>query len=600
MKSLNPTLFFRMTLLVIFNLFVNNVVLLILSIFLLFVIDRKLNIVFAILFSIILFTNTVNYDFVPIGIVESEESNYYIVNKVFYKEKVYSNSLEIGDITVNKGTDSEKSTNKHDLKNNILFNCDSEFNTIYNIHIKKYINNRINNLNDNIKPYIKEIVLNEYNYDDLNGIGFGLAIYYLLILIKKHSKSLCVTLMLLYSIIFKFDIKFYLIIIDLLFSNFHISKLKILSIKILFCLMINKYLLYNYSILISLIIGLYNLSKYRNDRSIFVILESLLFSEIALIPLFLFKYLMHIRIILLVLSILYILFNYNENIILWIFNSFSNIYSITNISVRGKLTIASIILIVVIYKCFRINKQYIKIAVICLILLTPINNPFKHVTFIDVGQGDSILIHDYFNKHNVLIDTGSAYNYSKLKKRLLKEGIYKIDYLVITHDDTDHSGNIMSLIRDFKVDEVVKEGKDIHLNRDVLRYINIGKYDNDNDNSLIYLLNVDRFSMLFTGDVSSNVENKIFNCVHNRIDVLKVSHHGSKSATTKYFVGKLLPKFSIISTSGQYNHPSKDVVDNLIAYRSDIYITKEKGDISFYFLKVINFIKTGNFEFVII
>ena len=129
----------------------------------------------------------------------------------------------------------------------------------------------------------------------------------------------------------------------------------------------------------------------------------------------------------------------------------------------------------------------------------------------------------------------------------------------------------------------------------------MGTYDNDNDNSLIYLLNVNNLNFLFTGDISSNVEKVL---VHKYpsldIDVLKVSHHGSKTASFKLFLGEIMPEFAIISTSGQYGHPAEEVIENLNAYLVRIFNTKEDGDIEIYFTELYNIIKYRICDFVII
>ena len=62
-----------------------------------------------------------------------------------------------------------------------------------------------------------------------------------------------------------------------------------------------------------------------------------------------------------------------------------------------------------------------------LCILSPLNHPFLHVSFIDVGQGDATLIRDSLYSTCILIDTGSSYQYYSLKKTLFNEGIYRID-----------------------------------------------------------------------------------------------------------------------------------------------------------------------------
>ena len=147
-------------------------------------------------------------------------------------------------------------------------------------------------------------------------------------------------------------------------------------------------------------------------------------------------------------------------------------------------------------------------SLICLII-SPTNNPYRHITFIDVGQGDSAMIKNPFTHSCILIDTGSRFNYYKLKKFLFKEGIYKIDKLIITHDDSDHNGNIDNLLKDFEIDESVSKGRDIEYGNLLLKYYDLGVFDNDNDNSLVYSLYIDNLNFLFTGDISDIAEREL-------------------------------------------------------------------------------------------
>lgn len=210
-------------------------------------------------------------------------------------------------------------------------------------------------------------------------------------------------------------------------------------------------------------------------------------------------------------------------------------------------------------------------------------------------QGDSILIK---SKTNILIDTGSNYNYYKLKKELFNQGIYTIDYLIITHSDEDHSGNIEALKKDFKIKEFLEDGKDI-ISDIKLQYLYVDSYDDENDNSLVYYLYLNHLSFLFTGDISRAVENKLVNKYElGKINILKVSHHGSKSGSSPYFISKILPDYAIISTNGNYGHPHKETMETLDSYLVNILSTKESGTITFY-LSLINFIKT-NKEIIII
>ncbi|MBR4470577.1 MAG: hypothetical protein IKS54_04605 [Erysipelotrichaceae bacterium] len=129
----------------------------------------------------------------------------------------------------------------------------------------------------------------------------------------------------------------------------------------------------------------------------------------------------------------------------------------------------------------------------------------------------------------------------------------------------------------------------------------LNEYDNDNDNSLVYYLDVKGIDFLFTGDISSEAERDLVRRYGPlNIDILKVSHHGSKTATSPFFVSSVLPKIAVISTSGMYDHPSKEVLETLNRYMVRIFSTKESSTVTVYFTGLFSFVKTGKNEFVII
>ncbi|MBR5755792.1 MAG: MBL fold metallo-hydrolase, partial [Erysipelotrichaceae bacterium] len=235
-----------------------------------------------------------------------------------------------------------------------------------------------------------------------------------------------------------------------------------------------------------------------------------------------------------------------------------------------------------------------------LMILSPFNNPLIHVKFIDVGQGDSILIKYGMSRKNVLIDTGSVYNYSKLQKALNSEGIYSIDHLIISHDDSDHNGNVERLKRDYKIRNIIEYSYTFDYYGIHFENLPTGDHDNDNDDSLVYMINIDGLNFLFTGDISSRVESSLVrNCVLD-VDILKASHHGSKTSSSEFFISSIQPEYAVFSTSGQYGHPHKEVVETMEKYDVRCFDTSKDGSVSFYFSRVLDFVKTDKNEFVII
>ena len=164
----------------------------------------------------------------------------------------------------------------------------------------------------------------------------------------------------------------------------------------------------------------------------------------------------------------------------------------------------------------------------------------------------------------------------------------------------DHSGNLTNLQKDFKIRNIITEADDFRYKDIEFHSLPTGEYDNDNDNSLVYLLNVNGYRILFTGDISSSVEKQLIQRYGDfDIDIPKVSHHGSKTASSDYFISHIRPEYAFISSSGMYYHPHYQVLETLKRYGCRYFVTKEAGTIKICFTRVIDFIQTEKNEFVI-
>ena len=256
------------------------------------------------------------------------------------------------------------------------------------------------------------------------------------------------------------------------------------------------------------------------------------------------------------------------------------------------------------------NTKYIIILFLSLILHYNINNIINedYIEFINIGQGDSILIHS--NKENCLIDTGGS-SYSKyhisdiVTLPLLKDkGIRKINKMYLTHGDNDHLGEAINIIKNIRVDKVfINSNKTNYNEKQIYKYhSNIEKlkegvittcgnitlyqintsFSDENDSSLVLLGIFKNYTFLFMGDASINTEKYILNNYDLPIiDVLKVGHHGSETSTSKVFINTINPKYSIISVGkdNKYGHPNKEVLENL--KDSKVYRTNQDGSIMF-------------------
>ena len=264
---------------------------------------------------------------------------------------------------------------------------------------------------------------------------------------------------------------------------------------------------------------------------------------------------------------------------------------------------------------FLFNSKKIFLCLIILLLIIHSNSnilfPKKYVSYIDVNQGDSILIHS--NNKTTLIDTGGVVSFNNKKKKSLVKiktipflkslGIRSISSLIISHGDFDHCGEAINLVENFKVEKVIFNcGEFNDLEKELIKvldkkkikyyscidklddlcFLQTKEYENENDNSNVVYTEINNYKFLFMGDASITTEKEILDKYNlTDIDVLKVGHHGSKTSSGKEFINKINPKYSIISVgkNNRYGHPNKEVLNNLD--NSKIYRTDKDGSIMF-------------------
>ena len=287
------------------------------------------------------------------------------------------------------------------------------------------------------------------------------------------------------------------------------------------------------------------------------------------------------------------------------------------------------VLLVIIYYIFiflAIFKKRYYVFIVGLIIIHKCYiyfDPTFKISFLDVGQGDSIFIKFPYNKGNILIDTGGIISYKKEKwEERSKEysiadskiipylnslGLTKLDYLILSHGDIDHMGEAINLVNGFKVDKVIfnlgeynylelefikelekknilyyKNIEKLNIGNNILYFLGDNLYDNENDNSNVIYLNFSNIKIIFMGDAGTEVEEDILDKYDLKdIDILKVGHHGSKTSTSNKFIDKINPKYSIISVgkNNRYGHPNSEVLD--ILNNSSIYRTDRDGSIVF-------------------
>lgn len=232
------------------------------------------------------------------------------------------------------------------------------------------------------------------------------------------------------------------------------------------------------------------------------------------------------------------------------------------------------------------------------------------VHFIDVGQGDATLIK--CGDSAMLIDAGENDKGTLVQNYLRKQGVKSLDYLILTHADSDHCGGADVIITKYDIDTIIYPNyeKDTATWRDVLKAMEDKKYEvtkpvvgdsyklgdaqftiiapnqisyeESNNYSVGILLEHGDKKFLFTGDAEADAEEEI---VANKIDiwadVLKVGHHGSKTSSTKDFIEEVEPEYAVISCAeeNEYGYPHAETLNTLRKERVKVFRTDEQGSI---------------------
>ena len=242
------------------------------------------------------------------------------------------------------------------------------------------------------------------------------------------------------------------------------------------------------------------------------------------------------------------------------------------------------------------------------------------VTMLDVGQGDGMVIRTPDNRV-ITIDGGSTSVDLVGKYRMMpflkSQCIREIEYAVMTHADSDHVNGLLELMKEsdkngVKIKNLVLPAislKDEAYNQMIqtagkhhipVRYITKGDYmqfgevkfqcihpcaetisEDRNDYSTVLKLTYKKFSMIFTGDISSTQEQEIAEDL-KQCTILKVAHHGSKYSSCDNFLQTLSPRYSLISVGEKnlYGHPHQDTLQRLEASGSIVLRTDESGEIT--------------------
>lgn len=295
----------------------------------------------------------------------------------------------------------------------------------------------------------------------------------------------------------------------------------------------------------------------------------------------------------------------------------------------GPFPVPILILLGCLFSCLTLaskNLIYRKLCLLSLLLIAfsfcmqsvfHLIFPTYKITFIDVGQGDSILLETPTGK-NFLFDTGNGGKKNDAGNRIIpflrQSGINSLDAVIITHPDADHFGGLSKLIEDFPIAEIwISECARIEdkpswqsslekaLKTNIpIRDISAGFYYQENNlflealhpnpfhcgetnkESITFQVSGFKKSIILTGDLTIKGEDEIIKRnMTSKTNILKLGHHGSKTSSSRDFLLETNPEYAIISSGkkNRYKHPSKEVLERLDSLKIPYLNTAKNGSI---------------------
>ena len=587
---------------------------------------------------------------------------FYHINNEKEKESLLSN-INFGDILEVSGNISKPKTNQlpntfsyqkylyyHHI--NYIFNAKDykikkQNNILYKL--KNILYKRMEAISNN--EYLRALLLGDTTSVDIeefqsngishlfaiSGLHMGFIIAIVLKIFKKvpHKNILLCFILWFYAFLVNFSPSILRVVIVYTITfivkklKIKLSNMEILSFSFFLLLLINPFNLYDvgfqYTFLIAYSLAILDLNKIKLNlfqKSLFIFLVTIPITAIN-------NY--EINLLAIILNLIFIpfftLIIFPLGFITFVIPSFNSCFQFfLNIFVNlnkfflnisfGKLVIFKCSFVVWLVYGFLLwlifvkkkNKLFLGIIGmgICLTFYPKLDKAFYY-TVLNVGQGDSSLIITPHQKEVILIDTGG--NFSEQKNYQAKNiatyikslGIFKIDYLILTHGDYDHMGNASFLLSKIKIMNVIFNRDEYNeleksliekLNKRNISYIkdidklrvgnisftflNTKLYDNENDNSNVIYFKYFKYKFLLMGDAGTSREKDILKKYKIQdIDFYKVGHHGSKTSTDKDFIDVIRPSYSFISVgeNNLYGHPKDEVLKilkNSHIYRTDI------------------------------
>lgn len=557
----------------------------------------------------------------------------YLFNykKYLYNKRVYY-TLKIDNIKILK----ENSNSFIKLKNKVIKHVNSYKDSTY---LYAFILGKTELISDEVLTSYRENGIS--HLFALSGLHVSIFSSILLFILKKlrFKEILNYVLIFIFLLLFSFitgfspsilraTLLFFLLGINKVFY-LNIRTLDILYLVFIILVIINPFIIYNLSFILSFTAAFFLIfsSDLLKGKNYFVSLFKVsLLSYFASLPLSIYYFgytnllgtilnlvfvplvsfvVFPLTLLTFIISKFYSILNITTNLLeslSLLFNKFKIIIYFPRINLIFVFIYLSILMLYIKFK--KKICLYLIIVLLIFFKIRPYMDNNTYIYYIDVGQGDSILVVTPHLNKTILIDTGGIVSFNEnYKSNIVKNktipffrriGINKVDYLFLTHGDYDHAGEANVLLSNFCVKKVfINKGNINNIekkinNKEVLTLknfvidnikvnsLNNNVFNNENDDSTILLFNIYDYKFLFMGDASIKTEEYLLNnYILPNVDILKVGHHGSYTSTSTDFINVIKPKYSVISVgeNNMYKHPNKsvlDILDNTKLFRTDV------------------------------
>lgn len=306
-------------------------------------------------------------------------------------------------------------------------------------------------------------------------------------------------------------------------------------------------------------------------------------------------------------------FSFLYEYIVMFFSKLSNVLAtieLFTISVPKLSIVGLLIYYLILFLCFskienksNYKNKFISFGILGLFFMIWFMKPsfnFKNeITFFDLELGEATLISSQYGRCNILIDTGEVDSYHSVVKYLINEGIKKLDYVFITHSDSDHIGELEHLSSKVKIKNLCfnkYDQVDITLRKRIkIQFLKFGdqikgkdfvidvlhpktNMFDKNDNSLVLMLNFRNKKILFLGDIEGSGERELINNNPNlKCDLVKIAHHGSLTSTSDNLLRNITFTEAVIMNgyNNMWGFPNSITIEKLKNKKVKIYLTKE-------------------------